>query len=112
MRGVWNDLRLAASAALADAPKAGFVAAANIIQAAVNSPPRKTGYANHTTNSATPQSLRFRCSPASPALLIENRFYLFPSLAKMSNLRSRNHAAILSRPIRPWEFPPQYICSL
>jgi hypothetical protein len=48
--GVVNDLWLAASAALADAPQTGFVAAANIIQSAVNSPSRKAGYPHHTTN--------------------------------------------------------------
>src|SRR5437667_12289918 len=95
------DLWLAAAATLADAPRICFVAAANIIQSAVNSPSRKAGYANHTTDSAPPQSLRFRDCPASPALLIENRLHLFPSLAKMLNLRGCNHAAILSQSIRP-----------
>src|SRR6202140_2846310 len=100
-----SDLWLAASATLADAPQICFVAAANIIQSAVNGPSRKAGYANHTTHSATPQSLRFRGRPASPALLIQNRLHLFPSLAKLLNLRGCNHAAILSQPIRPWESP-------
>jgi hypothetical protein len=100
-----SDLWLAASATLADAPRICFVAAANIIQSAVNGPSRKTGYANYTTHSATPKSLRFRGRPASPALLIQNRLHFFPSLAKIVNLRGCNHAAILSQPIRSWKSP-------
>src|ERR1700686_5752252 len=100
-----SDLWLAASATLADAPHIRFVAAANIIQSAVNGPSRKASYANHTTHSATPQSPRFRGRPASAALLIQNRLYLFPSLAKLLNLPGCNHAAILSQPIRPCESP-------
>ena len=49
-RRIINDLRLAPSAALADAPHTGFVASANIIQSAINSPSRKAGDANHTTD--------------------------------------------------------------
>jgi hypothetical protein len=100
------DLWLAAAATLADAPRICFVAAANIIQSAVNGPSRKAGYANHTTDSATPQSLRLRGRPTSPALLIQNRLHFFPSLAKILNLCGCDYAAFLSQRIRPWESPP------
>jgi hypothetical protein len=56
---------LAASATLADTPQICFVAAANIIQSAVNGPSRKAGYANHTTHSATTDEQKARLNAAN-----------------------------------------------